>query len=143
MTEPVASARRPNPSVELDEAAIRSVVEAFYERARVDPLLGPVFDAAVADWPHHFALLTDFWSSVALGTGRYHGRPLPAHVKLPLTPEMFGRWLTLWGETVDARCTPQAAALLKDRAERIARSFSLAMFFRPDEPGFAAWAPRP
>jgi len=76
----------------ISEEALGLVVERFYARVRLDPLLGPIFGAAVHDWPEHLARLTDFWSSVMLTSGRYKGRPLPAHLKHAdaITPEGFG-----------------------------------------------------
>ncbi|MFC6049529.1 group III truncated hemoglobin, partial [Methylobacterium hispanicum] len=61
----------------LDEAALAAFLDAFYARVRQDPLIGPVFAAAVPDaaWPRHMATIRDFWSSVLLKTGRYKGNP--------------------------------------------------------------------
>ena len=59
-----------------------------------------------------------FWSSVALMTGRYHGRPVPAHAPLPVDTQHFGRWLELFRETAGEVCTPAGAAHVIERAER-------------------------
>ena len=58
---------------QLNEQMIRAVVEQFYADARNDPIIGPVFNRVIAPqaWPHHIDLITDFWSSMLLGTGRY------------------------------------------------------------------------
>ena len=45
------------PEPPLDAAAIAGLVDRFYDRVRVDPLLGPVFNAAVDDWDAHKRLL--------------------------------------------------------------------------------------
>jgi hemoglobin len=63
-----------------------------------------------------------FWSSVALMTGSYHGRPVPKHAGLPVTWEHFQRWLALFRETARETCTPEGAAHVIERAERIAQS---------------------
>ena len=63
----------------LDETAIACLVDTFYERVREDALLGPVFNAAVHDWPAHKRTLTDFWCSVALRANRYRGNPMGVH----------------------------------------------------------------
>jgi hemoglobin len=39
------------------ETAIAACVEDFYAKARKDPLLGPVFNAAVADWDVHLRIV--------------------------------------------------------------------------------------
>lgn len=118
--------------MELDEAGLRTLVEAFYARVRVDFELGPIFDAAVDDWPRHLETLTAFWSSVMLTTGRYKGQPVPAHLKHreQMAPAHFERWLSIWGETADALMTPIAATALKAKAARIAESLQLALFYR-------------
>jgi len=114
----------------LDEATIKAVVEDFYGKARRDELLGPVFRTAIpeAQWPQHLATIGDFWSSMLLGTGRYHGRPMPVHLALGgLDDAHFARWLALLRQTVEAICTPEIALLFIDRAERVANSFRLGM----------------
>ena len=124
----------------IDEESLRELVGQFYARVRADAQLGPVFDDAVHDWPEHLDLLTDFWSSVMLTSGRYKGRPVPAHQKhaARISPELFDRWLALWDETSDTLMTPEAAAALQDKARRIAESLQLALFFRLPERGPAA-----
>lgn len=105
----------------LDEAMLERLVRAFYGLARQDAELGPIFQR-VADWEHHVAGITAFWSSVALGSGRYRGRPMQAHAPLGLTPAHFARWLSLFERTARDLCPPAGAALLIDRARRIAAS---------------------
>ena len=64
---------------EIGEEPLRILVETFYGKVRQDPLIGPVFNNAIDDWPEHLDKLQAFWSSVMLTSGRYKGRPLPAH----------------------------------------------------------------
>lgn len=116
----------------LDEALLEQVVRRFYGTARHDPLLAPAF-ARVADWEPHIERISAFWSSVALQTGRYHGAPMEAHLPLALTPAHFARWLTLWEQTVAELCPPEGAALLIDRARRIADSLGHAIAVRAGE----------
>lgn len=117
---------------ELDDPGLRRVVDVFYARVRADPLIGPVFNDAVHDWPAHLSVLGDFWSSVMLTSGLYKGRPVPAHFKHVdrIKPEMFARWLELWAETTDELMSPDAAAALQAKAARIAESLQLALFFK-------------
>lgn len=116
----------------LDESSLARLVEAFYARVRTDAALGPVFNGAIAHWPQHLEKLTAFWSSVMLTSGRYKGQPVPAHLKHreAMTPQMFGRWLTLWREVTDEMMQPDAARELQAKAERIAESLQLAVHFR-------------
>lgn len=109
----------------IDEAMIERLVRAFYARARVDPLIGPIFANKVRDWDDHIARLCAFWSSVALMSGRYHGQPLAAHLPLPIHSRHFDRWLALFAETVRDVCPPAAAAHFLERAHRIAQSLEI------------------
>jgi hemoglobin len=119
---------------EIDEDALRALVHAFYARVRLDPLVGPVFNRAIADWPEHLDKLQAFWSSVMLTSGRYKGRPLPAHVKYAdsISPASFERWLALWRETTGEMLEAGPATALQDKAARIAESLSLGIAFHRD-----------
>lgn len=120
----------------LDEAGIARIVDAFYARVRVDPLIGPVFDThiAAASWPIHLGKMYDFWSSLLLGSGRYDGRPVPKHMAISeLSDPHFVRWLALFRQTVEELCLPPTAALFIDRSERIAQSFRLGLAFHRGE----------
>jgi len=116
---------------EITEPAIAALVARFYAKARRDPLIGPVFENAVADWDEHLRTLNAFWSSVMLTSGRYKGNPMAAHLKLPIEPHFFERWLALWRETAEELFAPDPALQFKAKAERIADSLRLALFYRP------------
>jgi hemoglobin len=109
----------------IDDAMIDRLVRAFYARARLDPLLGPIFERHVGDWEAHFARMGDFWSSVALMSGRYHGQPMAAHFPLPIDTPHFNRWLELFAAAAREICPPAAAAHFIERAHRIADSLEL------------------
>lgn len=112
----------------LDEALVSQVVSAFYAKARYDDVIGPVFNRVIpADhWPQHIQTITDFWSSMLLGTRRYVGRPMPKHLAIPeLNDSHFQRWLTLFKQTAEELCPPHIAAIFVDRAERIGYSFRI------------------
>lgn len=118
----------------LNESALAALVDAFYARVRVDPVLAGVFGSAIADadWPAHLGRMAAFWSSVMLSSGRYHGQPVPAHLKHreAIVPEMFARWLELWAETARGILSSADADAVIAKAERIAESLQLALFFR-------------
>lgn len=116
----------------ITEAQLRTLVERFYAKVRKDEVLGPVFDAAIAEWPEHLDRLTDFWSSVMLASGRYKGNPMAAHLRQAnaITPAMFDRWLALWTRTAGEVLAPEQAAAVRLKAERIAESLTLGLFFR-------------
>jgi hemoglobin len=109
----------------IDEAMIERLVRAFYARVRVDPLIGPIFDARIADWERHLQQMYAFWSSVALMSGRYHGQPMGKHLPLPIDAQHFDRWLALFEATARETCPAPAAKHFIERASRIAESLEL------------------
>lgn len=109
----------------IDEAMIERLVHAFYGKVRQDSTLGPVFEAKVEDWDLHLQRMCAFWSSVALLTGRYRGRPMEKHMNLPVDHRHFDHWLALFRETAEEVCPPVAAQHFVERAERIAESLEL------------------
>lgn len=113
-------------------AQLRQLVDAFYERVRADAEIGPVFNAAVSDWPHHIDKITDFWHSVIYGSGRYPGGLMMRHFmhRDHIKPEHFERWLALWQKTTAERVPPELAELLQARAARVGESIKLGLFYR-------------
>ena len=107
----------------ITEAEISVLVDRFYEKVRLDSDIGPIFNAIVGDWPHHLATLKDFWSTVLLTTGRYKGDPMMTHLQLPLDPDHFSRWLTLFAETAHEVLPPEHAANVIAKSQRIAQNF--------------------
>jgi hemoglobin len=119
----------------IDDAFISNLVETFYARIRAHDRLGPIFAQAIDDWNEHLPKMKDFWSSVAMNTGRYSGKPVPAHQKLTgVAKEDFSLWLGLFETTVrDLAPTPDVVPYFMERAERIAESLKLAMFTLPSQ----------
>jgi hemoglobin len=109
----------------IDEAMIERLVHTFYSAVRKDELIGPVFAARITDWEPHLQRMCEFWSSVALMSGRYHGQPMVKHLPLPVDALHFDRWLALFERTAHEVCPPAAAAHFIDRARRIAQSLEL------------------
>lgn len=124
----------------MTEQQLATLVDRFYAKVRADEVLGPVFNGAVRDWPEHVEKLSAFWSSVMLTTGRYKGNPMAVHMKQKsaIEPSMFGRWLELWRETAHEICDERGATAVISKAERIAESLQLGMFFRLPSRGAAA-----
>ena len=117
----------------IDEEMIRTLVHGFYARIREDEEIGPIFNGAIGDgWDAHLAKMCDFWSSVMLMTGRYKGNPMVVHSRLKtVRPEHFERWLALFRQTARTVCPAEIAELFIGRAEIIARSLKLGMFYQP------------
>lgn len=123
------------PDENIDEALIQSVVHAFYARIRADADLGPIFQNVLAGrWDAHLEKMCAFWSSVMLTSGRYKGNPVQSHQQLAdVCPAHFAQWLHHFRETVDDLCSPEHADLFMQKAERIAESLQIAMFYNPAE----------
>ena len=135
----------------IDEVMIARLVDGFYDRVRADPLIGPVFKDRIADWAPHMEQMRLFWSSVALMSGAYHGRPMPKHLPLPVDARHFDRWLELFEATARDLCPPVAADHFIERARRIAQNLERGVagangvllakgerYLRPTE----AWTPK-
>ena len=121
----------PMPAPLPSEETIRTLVHGFYAKIRQDDALGPIFARAVQDWDPHLQKMCDFWSSVIRTSGRYHGNPMVAHLRQKtIVPAHFERWLSLFRETAREVCSADEAALFIHRAENIARSLQLGMFYR-------------
>ncbi len=104
---------------------IERLVDTFYGLVRGDDLLGPIFDdVAHVDWAEHLPKMYAFWDAVLFGTPGFKGNPLATHVmlsrKTALTEREFGRWITLFHQTVDQEFAGPMAIEAKRRAEQIA-----------------------
>jgi hemoglobin len=109
----------------IDEAMIETVIRAFYARIQQDALLAPIFASRISDWELHLKNMFAFWSSMTLHSGRYHGQPMPKHMRLPVDSIHFDRWLDLFEETARDLCPPLAAERFIERARRVAESLEL------------------
>jgi hemoglobin len=128
------------PAIEerLSEEDIGRLVDAFYDKVRVDPQLGPVFNNAIDDWGPHLATMRKFWSSVMLTSGRYKGNPVAVHQRVSgIEFQLFERWLALFDETCREMFDRDLAGVFGGKARRIAESLKLALYYRPDRP----WPP--
>lgn len=119
------------------EAEITTLVHHFYRRVRQDEVLGPIFEAHVADWDEHLERMVRFWSSLLRRTGTYSGTPMPRHVALPdLEGPMFLRWLDLFGQTLAEFDNPPFVEQAQEFARRVARSlwYGYQISHHPDQP---------
>jgi len=135
--------REPLPQYATDDQ-IETLVATFYARIRQDDVLGPIFLAAIGeDWTAHLKTMCDFWSSVMNTSGRYKGKPIPAHVKLTgIEPRHFEHWMRLFSETAHELFGADLAAMFVQRAERIAESLKLGFAFHAERPEIWGGLPR-
>jgi hemoglobin len=124
---------RNNPGIALGitELMIEDLVASFYAKVRKDKLIGPIFDEIIKDnWDEHLSRMCEFWSSIALSTGRYKGQPLLKHIHIPnLNKEHFNRWLHIFEENASSNYSKDIAEFFIDRAKRIAESLMLGINF--------------
>lgn len=117
----------------ISEESVKRLVHTFYGKVRSDPTLSPVFTAAIGEsesqWKPHLEKMVDFWSSVMLTSGRYHGNPLKAHKDLPaFKKELFDRWLELFAQTAEELHTPDITARYIEKSTMIAQSLKYGLY---------------
>ena len=104
---------------------IELLVNSFYEKIKVDDMIGPIFTEVVkVNWEKHLPVMYRFWENSLFYTGTYDGNPMELHRHLhrviPLSAEHFKRWTTLFTATVDELFEGKTATLAKQRAISIA-----------------------
>jgi hemoglobin len=109
------------------EAAIERMVHRFYDGWRDDDLLAPIL-ARLDDLDGHLQIIVDFWSRQLLGTDRYAGRPFPPHARLPIEPEHFERWMTLFAAAARAELPADFATAALTKAGNMATAFRAGLF---------------
>jgi hemoglobin len=111
-----------------DISSIKLLVDAFYTRVRKDDLLGPVFANTIKDnWQPHLEKMYAFWNAALFGAPGFKGNPFARHAPLPIQPQHFERWLSLFNETVDTHFEGPVAQDAKHRAELMGIMFQAKM----------------
>jgi hemoglobin len=119
-------------------ADIFLLVSKFYEKVRVDKILGPFFNQSINDWEAHLEHLTTFWETSLFMTRKldhkYIGNPLEVHVKVDkqfnytIENLHFGIWLNLWYQTIDELFEGEYAENAKRRARKMGTFMYLKIF---------------
>ena len=109
-----------------DRNHIELLVDTFYDRVKLHPILGPIFnDMAKVDWNLHLPKMYNFWASILLGDQSYEGNPMTRHIQLsrsiPMAENEFNEWIALFTKTVDDLFEGEKAEEAKTRAANIAR----------------------
>ena len=117
-------------STVIDREAIALLVYRFYDEVRADPLLGPSFEAVLADhWATHLPRMVEFWSTLVLSTRSFSGNVFSKHMALDgITPQHFERWLTLWFATTGRLFSAPVAERFQTMALGIARNIHRGYF---------------
>lgn len=118
------------PPLELNRESIATLVHTFYDDVRADPVLAPVFNAAIgAHWDTHLGRMVDFWCTTMLKTQPFQGNVFGKHMALDgVTPDHFLRWLTLFEATAARLFAPEVADEFTLVARRIAASLQYGFF---------------
>lgn len=108
-----------------DQQDIRLLVETFYSKALIDPVIGPVFKAANFSLEAHIPVMVSFWETILLDVISYQGNPMRKHIELnqevPLYPEHFEQWMNIWKGVIKAHFEGPVAEKAMFRAGSIAQ----------------------
>ena len=124
----------------LNRNDVSELVHAFYDKIRLDEILGPIFNSHLSNeqWPSHLEKLTDFWETNLFGIPKFKGNPPRVHAEVDqnldygITQEHFAHWMRIWFKTIDEKFEGRIA----DRAKNAARKMSTGLFM-------AIWHKRP
>lgn len=105
-------------------ADIDRLLQAFYQQALTDPVIGHFFTEVVTlDLDEHLPRIGDFWESILFGNAMYKGNPMLQHLHLnelsPLQSQHFERWLSLWEQTIRTHFEGERAESAIHRAQQI------------------------
>ncbi len=117
------------------------LVNTFYGKIRANELLGPIFNAHIAEheWPAHLEKLTDFWETKIFGIPKFKGNPTLKHTRVDqnlnntIAPKHFEEWLRLWFETIDELFEGSLAERAKNAARKMGTGQYLAILRNREE----------
>ena len=111
---------------------IKLLVDSFYEKARKDRDLAPLFENNIRDWSSHLPIMYGFWEHLLFGTGNYEGNPLKKHFPLPLEKRHFDVWVELFTNNVDEHFSGPVSERSKQLARNIAGTFQFRLGIEPE-----------
>lgn len=103
---------------------IFNVVHSFYDKAKIDILIGYHF-RVIEDFDSHIPRIASFWDLQLLGkTSRKIDEPfdmMNVHLPLGIKPGELGRWLVLFRKTLDEQIAlhPEFQNLREEWEERL------------------------
>lgn len=112
--------------ISFSHSDIRRVVDQFYRRVELDPVLSVPF-RSVENWPNHIEHMTHFWW-IRFGGPSYLDisyNPVKKHFAAGFNLAFLSRWLTLFQSTLETSLSPEQAHLWGIVAERIGQSLSM------------------
>jgi hemoglobin len=104
---------------------IKLMVNTFYDRIKLDQLLGPIFNERIQDrWPQHLEKMYRFWQTILLNEHTYNGSPFPPHANMPVDTTHFNLWVQIFHNTVNDLFAGPIADEAKYRGELMASIFN-------------------
>lgn len=109
---------------------IKLMVNTFYERIKLNEVLGPIFAERINDrWPEHLEKMYRFWQTILLEEHTYNGAPFPPHAKMPIDESHFIIWVGIFTKTVDDLFEGEVANEAKKRGTLMAALFNSKLEF--------------
>jgi hemoglobin len=105
------------------EQTITQCVQKFYEKAREDPVLGPVFISEENNQKERIEIVRDFWLQAVFGADRRQGEPYPLRQQVALTHDHFRCWLDIFAETAREALPAAKAEEAIAKATRVSDGF--------------------
>lgn len=104
---------------------IKLMVDTFYDRIKLNPVLGPIFEDKIGDkWPMHLEKMYRFWATILLNEHTYSGSPFAPHATLPIDESHFKIWVETFNTTLDDLFDGEVATEAKSRGVLMAAIFS-------------------
>ena len=115
---------------------IKVFVDDFYQKIKIDDLIGPVFIAQIGhgDWSKHLHRMYQFWDTVLFFQRSYKGNPFSKHAHLPIEGVHFERWITLFHQTIDQHFEGVVADDVKNRAAKMGLMFQSKLMYLKNNP---------
>lgn len=113
---------------------LKALLHPFYADIRQHQLLGPIFQAHIADWNAHIDKITEFWSRQTGGPSKYGGGFGAAHLSLGIQAAHFSHWLGLWEFNCRRQLAAQEAEEMIRLAHRIGEQLARIVSGRPGIP---------
>lgn len=104
---------------------IKVFVDNFYSKVQQNDLLAPIFATRIDsnDWERHLNRMYSFWNTVLFNQRGYKGNAFAKHAELPVEPQHFSTWTTLFKETIDQDFAGDRAEEVKNRVDKMALLF--------------------
>ncbi len=122
----------------INKESLTKFVSAFYDKAKQDKDLGPIFNAKIDSaekWKRHKAVLSAFWLKLLTGEQdesapeRHKGGIVGAHQELPAFPrEHFGVWMRLFEDTLNELFDEKCKKQILDRAKEMSAEIQKVLY---------------